>query len=83
MDIWFYRTHGGLEVDLLLSTPAGLWGIEIKMSPRVSQSQTRSLRQLARDLQQEWRGGVVAYLGEQLQRLDENLWAVPVNRLLS
>ncbi len=81
--IWFYRSHGGLEVDLLLSTPEGLWGIEIKTSRRASLSQANSLRRLANSLNENWRGGIIVYLGEQLLRLGDNLWAVPVGRLLS
>lgn len=30
VDLAFYRTRSGLEVDLLLTTPHGVWGIETK-----------------------------------------------------
>lgn len=82
-ELWFYRTHGGLEVDIVVSTASGLWGIEVKTSRRVSQSQARSLRRFASQVGDMWRGGLVVYPGEQLQRLDRNLWAVPVARLFS
>ena len=83
VEIWFYRSRGGLEVDLLLSTPEGLWGIEVKMSRSLSGAQTSALRRLANSLNENWRGGVVVYRGERLERLGDNLWAVPLERFLS
>lgn len=81
-DIWYYRTHGGLEVDILVTTPAGTWGLEVKSSRQASSSQAASLRRLAESMGESWRGGLVVYLGERIERLDANLWAVPVGRLL-
>ena len=80
---WFYRSHGGLEVDLLLTTPTGIWGIEVKSATAVQTLQVTPLRRLAAEFGAAWRGGIVAYLGDRIERLDANLWAVPVNRLLT
>lgn len=82
-EAWFYRTHGGLEVDLLLTTSQGIWGIEIKSSPQVKLAQASSLRRLAQEFGNRWRGGIVAYIGTQIVQLAENLWAAPVQRLFS
>jgi len=79
--MWFYRTYDGLEVDLLLSSPSGMWGIEVKTSRRVERSQASSLRRVARLFPDKWKGGIVAYMGEQLLQLEENIWGVPVGRL--
>ena len=81
VEMWFYRTYDGLEVDLLLSTQSGIWGIEVKTSRRVDRSQASSLRRVASQFLDKWQGGIVAYMGEQLMQLDENIWAVPVGRL--
>jgi predicted AAA+ superfamily ATPase len=81
VEMWFYRTHDGLEVDLLITTSAGIWGIEIKTSRKVDRSQTSSLRRLAKQMEGDWLGGIVVYMGQQLKQLDHNLWAVPVSRL--
>ncbi|MBI4771019.1 MAG: ATP-binding protein [Chloroflexi bacterium] len=80
-EIWFYRTYGGLEVDLLITTGAGIWGIGVKAGKRLASSDATPLRRVAGELGNEWRGGIVTYLGERLERLDSNLWAVPVARL--
>lgn len=79
--IWFYRTHGGLEIDVLLESEHGLWGIEVKASRQVSHAQARSLRRLGKQMGDRWRGGLLVYRGEQIVRLAENVWAVPVGRL--
>ncbi|MDW8327236.1 MAG: ATP-binding protein [Anaerolineales bacterium] len=82
VELGYYRTHDGLEVDLILATPAGLWGLEIKTARQTASRDTRPLRRLAEMFGADWRGGLVVCLCEQLTRLDRNLWAVPVGRLL-
>lgn len=82
-EAWFYRTHGGLEVDLLITTNRGVWGIEVKASPRVKSTQATSLQRLAQEFGEQWRGGIVAYIGAQIEQLGPALWAVPVQRLFS
>ena len=82
-DIAFYRTHDGTEVDLVISTESGVWGIEIKSSLQVSRSQTRSLRIFAKQMGERWRGGIVVYQGNMLQPIEQNIWAVPMGRLFS
>jgi len=81
--MWHYRSHGGLEVDLLITTSAGIWGIEIKSSPKAKSAHGSSLRKVAEHLGTEWRGGIVAYIGNQITQLSQNIWAVPISRLFS
>lgn len=82
-EAWFYRTHGGLEVDLLITSGQSVWGIEIKSSPQAKMMQGSSLQRLAQEFGERWRGGIVAYLGTTMEQLAPNLWAVPVQRLFS
>ncbi len=82
VELSFYRTRSGLEVDLLISTPDGIWGVEVKAGRRLGGSAWRGLRSLGAALGEKWRGGLVVYRGPMLERKDENLWAVPVDRLL-
>ncbi len=81
-ELAFYRTRSGLEVDLLLTTPDGIWGIEIKSARRLGRADWRGLRQVGQALGARWRGGIVAYTGATIEQLEPNLWAVPVERLL-
>lgn len=82
VDLSFYRTRSGLEVDLLITTPHGVWGIEAKAASRLGPSDWRALRDVGEALGPAWRGGLVVYSGNAVQRLDRQIWAVPVDRLL-
>ncbi|HXO40030.1 MAG TPA: hypothetical protein VN999_01175 [Thermoanaerobaculia bacterium] len=78
----FYRTRSGLEVDLLLTTAHGVLGIEAKSAERLGPVDRRVLREVGRALGRSWRGGLVIHGGSKIERLEENIWAVPVERLL-
>jgi len=81
---WFWRTSNGAEVDFLLETPCGIWGIEIKNRPEVDAHDTRHLRSLASDLGPRWLGGLVLYSGTRIKALGEpRLWALPSWRLFA
>lgn len=83
VDLSFYRTRSGLEVDLLLTTPHGVWGIEAKSARRLRSSDWSALRDVGHGLGDAWRGGLVVYRGPTIQRLADNIWAIPVERLLA
>jgi predicted AAA+ superfamily ATPase len=82
VDLAFYRTRSGLEVDLLVTTSDGVWGIEAKAASRLGASDWRPLKEVGEVLGKAWRGGLVAYSGTSIKRLDHQIWAVPVDRLL-
>lgn len=77
VDLALYRTRSGLEVDLLLTTPHGIWGLEAKSAARLAPADWRSLRAVGEALGGSWRGGIVVHPGVGLRRLGENLRAVP------
>ncbi len=81
----FYRTRSGLEVDLVIQTPAGVIGMEIKSRPRADPKDLRGLRALASVLGDRFRGGLVVTDGDLVEELDRNLgiWAVPAYRLVA
>lgn len=82
-EVFFYRTRGGLEVDLLLRTPHGLLGMEIKSRDRVVPGDFAGLRRLAEAAGPRWRGGLCIYRGHQIQPTGHAaLWAIPSWRLL-
>lgn len=81
-ELYFYRTRSGLEVDLILETPAGILGMEIKSRETVTSADLRPLRDVATNLGGEWRGGIVIYRGKQIRKIAEpSIWAVPSHRL--
>jgi predicted AAA+ superfamily ATPase len=83
VDLSFYRTRSGLEVDLLLTTPHGVLGVEVKAARRLGSADWRGLRDVGAALGSTWRGGIVVYRGATLERLGDGIWAVPVERLLA
>ncbi len=79
--LWFYRTRSGREVDLLVTTAAGVIGVEVKNRSRVGRVDCSGLRVLRKALGHEWIGGLVVHRGEDLVELEPSLWAIPVHRL--
>jgi hypothetical protein len=79
----YYRTIGGMEVDLLLETTTGVIGCEVKLRETAEPRDARHLVKIAQALGERWRGGMVIHRGRRLQRLCEpGIWAVPSHRLL-
>ena len=85
VDLSFYRTRSGFEVDLLVEGDGFVFGFEIKRRDRVDAHDQGPLRRLADSLGERWAGGAVVYTGDRLECLDEaaGIWAVPVHRLLT
>ena len=83
VELAFDRARSGLEVDLRMSTPHGVWGVEVKTARRLAGSDRRALRDVGQALSGRWRGGLVVYGGLSVERLAQNTWAVPVARLLA
>ena len=82
INLYFYRTRSGFELDLLVETPNGLIGIEIKSRNTVSSMESRNLRILAEKLGKQWLGGLLIYRGDEIKRLDDfDIWAIPSCRL--
>lgn len=81
-EFYFYRTRSGLEVDGILKTEKGIFGLEMKCRDHVVPSDTTSLRALGKALGREWNGGIVVYRGNSIVDLGGNIWAVPSWRLL-
>lgn len=77
----FYRTRAGLEVDLLLTTSYGTWGIEAKAAARLASADWRGLRDVGEALGNQWRGGLVVYNGKTIEQLGQDIWAIPAGRL--
>jgi len=83
-EIYFYRTRSGLEVDVLLDTPAGVVGMEIKSRRVIAQKDVTALKEVARGLGSRWRGGLVIYSGDAIKPLaDPEIWAIPSRRLFT
>ena len=83
-ELFFYRTHSGLEIDLILKTDYGIRGIEIKSRERVVPKDIKALKKLAAKLGKQWQGGLVIYRGNEIKKIDEpDIWMIPFKRLFT
>lgn len=81
-EIYFYRTRSGAEVDILLQTARGIIGMEVKAREKVFPQDIKALKELAKNLGNEWRGGILIYQGNEIKKIaDPDIWAVPSRRL--
>ena len=77
-----YRSHDGVEVDLVIEDRAGgIVGVEVKASATVRADDVRGLRRLAERVPDRWIRGVVLYLGHQAVPFGERLAALPITAL--
>lgn len=81
--LYFYRTRSGFEVDLLIATPHGILGLEVKSRDRASADDARGLAAIAEAFGKKWLGGIVVSLDPHLRQLSPgaSIWAVPAYRL--
>lgn len=77
---YHFSIHSGSEVDLILEDrKKQLYGIEIKSTASVSQSDFNGLRRLAEIAGKKFQRGIVLYGGDQVVGgFGENLQAVPI-----
>ena len=75
---YFWATHAGAELDLLLFKDGRRVGVEIKRidAPRITPSMTTALQDLSLDAL------YVVYPGERRYRLSERIEAVPLSALV-
>jgi predicted AAA+ superfamily ATPase len=83
VNLTFYRTRSGMEVDLVIDTPHGLLAAEIKSRPGARSTDLVNLRRLAASAGDRWLGGLVIHRGKSLEILDRDndIWSMPVSRL--
>lgn len=77
-----WRESDETEVDLVLEDSSGqIRGFEIKASTSVGLSDAQGLRELARKVGPDFHFGALLYLGSMPIRLDEKIWALPLDVL--
>lgn len=82
LEIYFYRTRSGMELDLLLETQAGFVGMEIKSRQTVVPKDFRAMKEIASRVGSKWLGGIVVYRGNEIKKVgDPEIWSMPSRRL--
>lgn len=81
-DIFHYRDRDGNEVDLVIEDRArNIVGIEVKATTTLSAKHFKGLRYLQAKTGQQFRCGIVIYLGKECLRFGPGLWALPLEAL--
>lgn len=79
-----WRQGEAMEVDFVLEDEGGqVTGIEVKASTSANLSDAQGLKELSKKLGSSFNLGVVLYLGPLPVRLEEKIWAVPLDVLWS
>ncbi len=79
---WHYRDKDQVEVDVVITRGAKVWGVEVKSSSKLHPSDGNGLRRLAAQSGSDFQSGIVFYDGSVVMRLDAtNILAVPIKML--
>lgn len=82
--LFFYRDNHGREVDVVIESASGdVAAIEVKAAATADRTSIKGLRYLRDKLGDRFKAGVVLYSGEHSVKLDERIWAVPLQGLWS
>lgn len=80
--LYHFRTHAGIEVDLILeSSDKRIVGIEVKSSSSISASDFKGLQQLAEMVPNQFHRGIVLYMGDKVIPFGKKLVALPIQSL--
>jgi len=75
--LYYYRTTDNKEIDFILDFSSKIVAIEIKASKSVSKDDFKHIYHLKDELDKEFDKGIVLYNGEQVLKIDENMYAFP------
>lgn len=82
IEMFHFRTSTDREVDIVLETPNGeVVGIEVKSGAHVGSEAFKGLKALKEHSGKKFKRGIVIYTGNKAVAFDEDMYAVPVQRL--
>jgi uncharacterized protein len=82
VELFYYRDTQQREVDLVIESATGdVAGIEVKAAASVDRNDIRGLSFLRDRLKDRFAAGIVLYAGAHTLKLDERIWAVPLEGL--
>ena len=79
VEVFFWRTRGGTEVDFVVYGETGLQAFEVKNTGRVQSGDLRALRAFRKDYPET--EAAVLYRGRERLRID-GIWCLPVQEFL-
>ncbi|CCB89461.1 ATP-binding protein [Simkania negevensis] len=80
-ELYHFRDRD-IEVDFVLERFDGtLVGIEVKSANTIHNGDLKGLKHLKTIAKKSFSNGIILHLGTQIQQLDENIWAFPIQSL--
>ncbi|SFP83160.1 ATP-binding protein [Hydrogenimonas thermophila] len=76
--LYYYRTSDKKEIDFILELSSKVIAIEIKNSKTVSKSDFKHIYHLSKEIPNEFDKGIVLYNGDQVLKVDHNMYAIPL-----
>ncbi len=80
--LYYWRTSGGAEVDLIVEYNGRLVPIEVKWSEHVSTRDLKGLDSFFNDMGSDVSWGMVLYRGQHVVKLSEKVFLVPLERVV-
>jgi predicted AAA+ superfamily ATPase len=78
----FHFRDGNYKVDIVAEKPdQTIVGIEIKSSRSLNSDDLKGLRHLQKIAKKNFKRGIILHPGTQTEYLDEDLWALPIQKL--
>jgi predicted AAA+ superfamily ATPase len=78
LQLYFWRTQSGSEVDFLIERGKELVALEVKWAARINESDIANLKQCAEDLKERLRLSVILYTGTEVVPFGPQIIAVPL-----
>lgn len=80
---WHYRDKDKVEVDIVITHGAKVWGLEIKASKTVNASDSNGLKRLSNQAGNSFQSGIILYDGDSVLPVAKEplIHAVPISRL--
>lgn len=76
MNVYFWRTRDGKEIDFILEYGRAILPVEVKMSDKVQYADIQNLLDFI-SVNRQAVGGLVIYSGRNIKKLSSNIFAVP------
>ena len=81
-ELYYFRTHGGLEADFILEASDGrVVVIDVKSRTSPAKGDLRAMEQLRDELGDRFVRGILLYTGEHTMPFGYRIWAMPIDAL--
>lgn len=81
LKFWHYRDKDQVEVDVVITSGRKVWGVEVKASSTLRNSDGKGLRRLKAIAGEDFQDGIVFYDGRNVLPVGEDFNAVPLEKL--